>query len=102
MPSFRVFEAIIPAGVILWHVAGSMTCLKSRTAHIVFIIPMAVRILMLCMTAGDVSGIHRRFDRIEDKLDSMDGKLDKLDKLDSIESLLKEIAGYLNPDKNPK
>ena len=58
----------------------------------VFIIPGIIGITMLLLTDREVSGIHKRFDDVAEKLDRIDSKLDKLD---SIDATLKEIAECL-------
>ncbi len=90
-PLFWVFEAMISIGVILWPMAGSIEHLESLTIYGVFIIPAVVGIVMLYMTAGEISEIHRRFNSIDHKLN----------KLDTIESLLKELVEHVKKGNHP-
>ena len=98
-PMGAVFIGMLLFGVflLLGDNASIPEILKTWPVYGVFIIPAIVGIVMILLTADEVSKIHKRFDGIDAKLSKLDNIETKLDKLDNIETILREIAGYLRP-----
>ena len=104
-PMGNVFLGMLFFGIFLMGGSSEIPdILKAWPVYGVFIIPALMGIIMLLLTADEVTKIHGRFTNLEEKLDGIETKLEKLDnietkleKLDNIEAILKEIAGYLKP-----
>ena len=89
-PMGVVFVSMLLFGFFLMFGGESdvLELLREWPVYGVFIMPAIVGITMLLLTHDEVSKIHKRFDRIDTKLD----------KLDEITAVLREIAGYLKKD----
>ena len=103
-PMGNVFLGMLFFGIFLMGGSSEIPdILKAWPVYGVFIIPALMGIIMLLLTADEVTKIHGRFTNLEEKLDGIETKLDgietKLEKLDNIEAILKEIASYLKLTK---